>query len=143
MMLLTAFASTMAAAAIAPHVETIEHRGSAYEVHYVSHVETRSRTIGISPPTRQSTKRCMVTMTVSVERRVHPAGGGTPIASRLPARETFRDSTAGACRKNGEHIAAMTDRKAGAIAAHVSRTVSADRPALLAEIDAARALAMN
>ena len=133
-----------AAAATAPaHSLEIEHRGANYAVDYVTHVETRSKAIGIAPSTRPSSRRCLVTAEVAVERRIQPASGGQAIASRLPGTRSFTQNHPGDCRRDGKEAAKLVAGKSKAIGAHVRELASADRQDTLAAIDAARNFAVN
>ncbi|TCU60876.1 hypothetical protein EDF58_101172 [Novosphingobium sp. PhB57] len=139
---LTAAAALTAAPATAHSVQ-IDHHGASYAVDYVTHVETRSKAIGISPPTRPSSRRCIVSADVSVERRIQPAGGGRAITTRLPETRTFTQNHPGDCRSDGKDAAKLVAGKSDAIGAHVRKLASADHHDTLAAIDAARDFAVN
>ena len=97
----------------------------------------------MSAGTRPSTRRCIVSAEVSVERRIQPAGGGRAIASRLPGARSFTQNHPGDCRKGGEDGAKLVAARSDAIDAHVRQLASADHHDTLAAIDAARDFAVN
>jgi len=136
-------ASTPVPAPNAAHSVQIDHRGASYAVDYVTHVETRAKAIGISPSTRPSSRRCIVTAEVSVERRIQPAGGGHAIATRLPGTRSFTQNHPGDCRKGSDDGARLVAARSDAIDAHVRELASADHHDTLAAIDAARDFAVN
>jgi hypothetical protein len=138
--------TTAAAALIGPapaHSVQIDHRGASYAVEYVTHVETSAKAIGMSPGTRPSTRRCIVSAEVSVERRIQPASGGRAIASRLPGSRSFTQNHPGDCRKGSDDGAKLVAARSDAIEAHVRQLASADHHDTLAAIDAARDFAVN
>ncbi|WP_313441708.1 hypothetical protein [Novosphingobium sp.] len=141
---LTAAATAALASGAAPaHSVQIDHRGASYAVDYVTHVETSSKAIGISQGTRPSSRRCVVTAEVSVERRIQPASGSRAIATRLPETRSFTQNHPGDCRKGGDEGAQLVAAKSDAIGAHVRELASADHHDTLAAIDAARDFAVN
>ncbi|PNU01985.1 hypothetical protein [Novosphingobium guangzhouense] len=141
--------AVVAAAAVAPaavtptpvHSVAIEHRGSTYSVDYRARVETSMRTIGIAPPTRQSTQRCVMTAKVSVERII--ADGGHALAASIPGAETFTRQLPGDCRSRDAQLARLVDDKTPAITAHLAKAAGADREHAIAAIDAAHHFAAN
>nr|WP_086491716.1 hypothetical protein [Novosphingobium panipatense] len=144
LLILTAAALGASTPAATPaHSVQIDHRGASYAVDYVTHVETRAKAIGISPSTRPSSRRCIVTAEVSVERRIQPAGGGHAIATRLPATRSFTQNHPGDCRKGSDDGARLVAARSDAIDAHVRELASADHHDTLAAIDAARDFAVN
>jgi hypothetical protein len=143
-LILIAAAAVVAQPSAAPaHSLQLDHHGTTYTVDYVTHVETRSKAIGMSPPTRPSTRRCIVTAEVSVERRIQPASGGHAVTTRLPGTRSFTQNTAGDCRRDGRETAKFAASKSGAIADHVRTLAAADHRETLAAIDAARNFAVN
>lgn len=137
---LAAFAAT--AASVTPiHSVTLDHRGSTYSVDYRARVETSMRTIGIAPPARQSTQRCVMTARVSVERVI--ADGGHALTAAVPGTQTFTRQLPGDCRSRDTQLARLVEDKAPAIAAHLASAAGADREHALAAIDAAHHFAAN
>ncbi|KPH66414.1 hypothetical protein [Novosphingobium sp. ST904] len=135
----TAAISASAVPHAAPaHSLEVQHRGAAYTVDYVTRVETRAKAIGISPPARTSSRRCILTAQVSVERRIQPAGGARAIATVLPGTRTFTQSQPGDCRRDDRQRGEFVAGKADAISDHVRELASADHHDTLAAIDAAR-----
>lgn len=142
-MSLSAFAVLFAAAtAIVPvHSVEVTHRGSAYRIDYRAQVQTSMRTIGIAPPTRQSSQRCVMTAKIAVERVI--ADGGHELTAALPGKESFTRHLPGDCRSRSAQLAKLVDDNAGRIAAHVAEAASGDREHALAAIDAAHHFANN
>lgn len=141
-MSLIALAAFAAATATAPvHSVSLDHRGSTYSVDYRARVETSMRTIGIAPPARQSTQRCVMTASVSVERVI--ADGAHALTAALPGKETFTRQLPGDCRSRDAQLARLVDDKTPAIAAHLAEAASTDREHALAAIDAAHHFAAN
>ncbi|MEE4450688.1 hypothetical protein [Novosphingobium resinovorum] len=138
----TLAAATLAAAAPLPvHSVDLEHRSNAYKVDYRARVTTSTRTIGISPPARQSTQRCIMTATVTVERVI--ADGSHQLVAALPRQETFTRQLPGDCRSRKGQLADLVEDKRSAIGAHLAATAAEDRPQALAAIDAAHHFAAN
>lgn len=134
----------LAAAAAAPmpsHSVQLDHRGGAYQVDYRAHVETGSRVIGIAPPTRQSTQRCVMTATVTVERTI--SGGEHAMAAKLPGTHSFTRQLPGDCLSRDTQLAKLVDDKSASIAAHLAQVAVDDRHHALAAIDAAHHFAAN
>ncbi|MET0238853.1 MAG: hypothetical protein ABW184_03055 [Sphingobium sp.] len=145
MIALSAAIATMLAAATPAlaQQQVVEHRGTSYQVRYEPHVTVRTKTVGLSAGPRQTTQSCRWTMAVQVERHIGQSGGGQPLAKLLPEERRFSGSLPGDCRGRTTAIAAEQDRRDADIRGHVAAVASADRPTLLAEIDAVRALALN
>ncbi|AOR76883.1 hypothetical protein [Novosphingobium resinovorum] len=135
------FIGALAATAAPVHSVSVDHRGSTYSVDYRARVETSMRTIGIAPPARQSTQRCVMTASVSVERVI--ADGGHALTAALPGKETFTRQLPGDCRSRDAQLARLVDDKTPAITAHLAEAASADREHALAAIDAAHHFAAN
>ncbi|WP_159981863.1 MULTISPECIES: hypothetical protein [unclassified Novosphingobium] len=145
-MSLFAFAAFAAAAtaSAAPHAHSVQldHRGSTYQVDYRAHVETRTRTIGMSPPTRPSSQRCVLTANVSVERVI---GGqaGHELKAMLPGKESFTRYLPGDCRNRQDQLAKLVEDKSQAIGAHLARAAVDDHQSALAAIETAHHFAAN
>ena len=107
---LAAFAAT-AIAAPQPHSVQLDHRGSTYPVDYRAHVETRTRTIGISPPTRPSSQRCALTADVSVERVIGGGQAGHELKAMLPGGESFTRHLPGSCRSRQDQLVKLVKDK--------------------------------
>ena len=142
-MSLIAIATLAAAAATtAPvHSVNLDHRGSSYNVDYRAQVSTSTRVIGMSAPARTSTKRCVITATVSVDRVI--ADGGHALTATLPGTETYTRQVPGGCSNRDDQLAQLVNEKSGAISAHLAQTAANDRQTALAAIDAAHAFAAN
>lgn len=142
-MSLSAFAilAAVAATAVPAHSVAIDHRGSTYRIDYRAQVQTSMKTIGIAPPTRPSSQRCVMTAKVAVERVI--AEGGHELTALLPSKETFTRQLPGDCRNRSPQLAKLVDDNAGRIAAHMAKTASSDRHHALAAIDAAHHIATN
>lgn len=142
----------LAAAAALPvssqpvHSVDIDHRGSTYQVDYRPHIETRMRTIGMAAGTRPSTRRCIVSAEVNVERVVTASrsqGAGTGLRSMLPNSERFTQQMPGSCHGRDDAAAQLVQGRSAAIAAHLAQTAAQDRPRALAAIDSAQHFAAN
>lgn len=133
----------MAAAPEVGHEATVSHGGADYRLTYAPRVETRSRTIGHAFGPRPSTLRCRWTIDVQVERRIHSADAGRSLVKLLPHNHSITGERPGDCRQNARAVADAQQSRASAIRDHVVAVAAADRPAVLAEIDAARAFALN
>ncbi|MFC3213894.1 hypothetical protein [Novosphingobium panipatense] len=141
-MSLLVLAAMSAAAAAAPvHTVNLEHRGSTYTVDYRSRVETSTRSIGISPPTRPSSQRCVMTATVSVERAI--TDGGHELTAKLPGKETYTRQLPGSCSGRDAQLAKLVEDKSDAINAHLAQLAAKDRSHAIAAIDAAHHFASN
>lgn len=125
------------------HEATLDHAGSAYQLSYEPRVETRTRTVGHSIGTRPSTERCLWAIDVQVERHIRASGGAQPLTRLLPETRSIKGEHQGSCRQGEKAIAAAQAARQDEIRAHLAAVASTDRPAVLAEIDAARSLALN
>ncbi|MFT3964347.1 MAG: hypothetical protein QM690_00510 [Sphingobium sp.] len=132
-----------AATPVLGHEATLDHAGTAYKLSYEPRVETRAKTVGHSMGTRPSTERCRWTIDVQVERRIQASEAAQPLTRLLPETRSFGGEALGSCRQNARAIAAAQEARQDHIRQHVAAVASADRPAVLAEIDAARSLALN
>jgi hypothetical protein len=135
--------ATLGAAATAPHEIAVDHRGTGYQVSYRPQVETRVKTVGAAAGTRMSQQRCRWAMVVQVERQVRSAGGAPDSGRLLPRSKELTGERPGSCIQNRGAIDADIAARADAVRAHVAEVARSDRPALLADIDAARSLALN
>ena len=141
--MLVLIAVTLAATQPVVHQDQVTHQGTAYKVSYRPHVTTELKTIGMAAGSRQSSERCHWTARVSLDREIHSASG-EHLARRVPGAgrmmEGYRPGRCDAARGAIETtIAARLDSERGAVMA----MAQADRPAVLADIDAAHALALN
>lgn len=125
------------------HEVTVDHAGTAFRLVYAPRIEARAKTVGHAIGTRTSTERCRWTIAVQVERRIHSGDSGEPLAKLLPETRDWQGEMPGNCRQHADTIAAAQAMRDEAIRRHVAAVASADRPAAVAEIDAARALALN
>lgn len=141
MSLLTLVAVAAAATTLAPATTNLDHRGTTYRVDYHPRIDVRSRAIGIAPPTRPSSQRCMVTTTVSVERVI--ADGGHELKAALPGTRSFTDHLPGSCNNAESRLASSNKGRSEAIKAHLAQTAAADRAEAIAAIDAAHHFAAN
>jgi hypothetical protein len=143
MKMLVLIAATLAAAQPIIHQDQVTHEGTAYQVSYRPHVTTEFKTIGMSVGSRQSTEQCRWTARVVLEREIHGATGER-LAKRLPGAgrvlEGYRPGRCDLSRASVEAmIATRLDKERDAVLA----MAQADRPAVLADISAAHALALN
>jgi hypothetical protein len=128
------------AAAAASHSVTLEHHGQSVGATYVARAETAMKTVGAVAGTRMDGRRCQWTATVVIDRRLDH---GPAHARAIPTDRRFSGSEAGPCVAGRDPGAAVIARNGDAIAAQVAAVAQADRAPLLAELDAARALASN
>ncbi|HEX7872699.1 MAG TPA: hypothetical protein VF475_07310 [Sphingobium sp.] len=139
-----ALAVVMSAAAPAlAHEATLDHAGTSYRLRYEPKVEVRTKTVGHSFGTRPSTERCRWTMQVQVERHIQASDTAQPLSRLLPDTHSIGGEALGNCRQNARAIASAQEAGQADIRSHVAAVASADRSVVLAEIDAARALALN
>lgn len=136
-----AAAASAATPAIPAHSVQLDHRGATYRIDYRPQVIMSTRTIGIAPPTRMSSQRCVLTATVSVERVVNE--GPHELRATLPGGQTYQRQLAGDCRGRDGQLATLVAQKSPAIARHVASVASADRHEALAAIEAAHHFAAN
>ncbi|SNS60661.1 hypothetical protein SAMN06295912_11051 [Sphingomonas laterariae] len=138
-----AFLMAMAAAS-APlsHTVSIDHGGSPLAVTYTAEVKTRMHTVSMVPPTRIGPERCRWTAVVTVERDVQ-AGGKSGLNRALPGEKEIRGDRAGNCHAGRKAIGREIEAKTASIQSYLRQVAAEDRPALLADIDTARALALN
>lgn len=145
-MIFTSVALTAILAAANPalgHEATLDHGGTSYQVSYEPLVQARTKTVGTSMGTRPSTERCRWTIAVQVERRIGQAGKEQPLSRILPAAHEIEGEAIGSCRQARQSIAAAQRDRHDDIQRYVVNVAAQDRPAVLAEIDAAHALALN
>ncbi|MCP1470696.1 hypothetical protein J3E64_002389 [Sphingobium sp. OAS761] len=128
------------AAAAATHNVSIDHQGTAMTATYTAHADVRAETIGTHTPNRPDMRRCMWSAAVKVDRALDHS----PALARTVASDTrFSGSENGACASadtiESQVIATHKDH----IEAHLAQVAQSDRPALIGELDAVRALAVN
>jgi hypothetical protein len=128
------------AATPAPLVTKVEHQGTQYEVTYQPHVRARMRTIGMSAGPRPSTERCLWSAELQVSRSVQGVAAADKL---LSATRTIEGSHLGNCRFVREQVAADRAKKLARLEAEVAQLAANDRPVLLSEMAAVRAVAAN
>lgn len=133
----------LAAATLSSHSVDIVHNDVSYDVDYRAVVETRSRMLMAGAPSRPHSRQCLVTATVGVERAISGPRGAAALTSVVGPTRTFEKRTHGYCTRTEERGAELARAKSEAISGFLTATAEADRPAALAAIDAARALAVN
>lgn len=141
MFLAIANAFAIAALANPGHTTEIEHRGTTYDVEYQAIVDYDTRVVGTAPPTRPGSRRCEMTVRVSVERHIRTETGSHAIKHLLPGAKTYRTSQPGRCTNTDEKLARLTRDKHDDIRAHVAALAGTDRQAAIAAIEAAHNLA--
>lgn len=120
---------------------TVEHRGAAYQVSYQPQVIVSMKTVGIAAGTRMSSERCRWTAEVRVERHIRRSGGDAAHAKLLPATRTIRGSEPGSCVQARAAVDEARIAAMDVVRRHVAQVAAHDHPTLLADIDAAHALA--
>ena len=128
------------AAAAATHSVTIEHHGQTIGATYVARAEASARTVGARTGARMNGQRCHWTVTVMVDHRLDH---GPAHARTIATDQRFSGNDAGACTGDRNREAAIMTRHRDAIAQRLVAVAQADRAPLLAELDSARALAVN
>ena len=120
--------------------DTLDHRGTRYEVAHRPAVRTRIKTVGMAAGTRPSTERCRWTATVRVERTIARAGSGDAVLSSwLPDDAQVTGYRNGACPREMADVAA--EPQVRDTAARLVARAGADRASVLAAIDAAAVVA--
>lgn len=115
----------------------VVHRDATYDVTYHAQTQVRNKPVGMTAGPRMSTARCERTMTIVVERHIQSPGAQVALVHRLPMTHTWRDSTPGACTAQSR----LSPRRTAQVEQLLAQAVRTDRPAALAAIDAAHALA--
>lgn len=126
-----------------PHQTSIEHRGATYHITYQPQVQTRMKTVGMAAGTRMSTERCRWSADVKVERIVRRAGRQDGPVKILSGVRTIEGSLPGTCEQARDHILKAQSGRHDIVRRHVAAVAAQDRHALLADIDAAHALASS
>lgn len=134
--------SLLSAFAGIAHQAPLVHRGAAYDITYKPRVEVTTRTVGAAAGTRMSMQRCRWAARVQVERHV-TRGGGDGLRTMLASDRTMRGSVPGACGEARDAIAAEQRVVAIEVERHVAAVAAQDRTRLLADLDAANAVASN
>ena len=120
------------------HQTTIEHRGVPVGVTYRATMELKTRPIGMSPPTRPSTARCVWTAAVVVERQMLRNGQPVPGLNRIVSKDLeLKGNRPGGCIGADKAIARDIAARDEQVRAHVLAVAERDRSILLAELEAA------
>lgn len=135
-MMLLAAAAALAVPSVS-HQATVEHRGAQLNVAYVADAQASLKTVGVNPPARAGMPTCRWTATVAVDRQV------ANLETRLPGALELSGQRPGDCLTARTAIADEIAGKSEAIRAHLVSVAAADRPKLMSDLDAARALAAN
>lgn len=138
-MLLLALTLAAISSEAAAHMTVVEHRGTSYHVAYRPRITTRTKTVGMSAGTRMSTERCRWTVAVRIDRSIRRAHGAIATSARLPGTHTLKGEHPGTCQQAAGAIASALNRAH----THIAQVAGVDRAALLSDIDAAHALAMQ
>ncbi|BBD98009.1 hypothetical protein SAMIE_1015100 [Sphingobium amiense] len=127
-------------AAAASHSVALEHHGRQLGATYTARADVETRTVGARAGARMDSQRCRWTANIVVDRSLDH---GPAHARTLPTDMRFSGSEPGACRPGRDPGAAVLARHGDAIRANLAALAQADRAPLLAELDSARALAVN
>ena len=130
------------ALATASHPVTVDHKGATVQAVYDARVATRMKTVGVATGARMSSQSCRWQANVTVDRRLTAAGGGE-LVKTVATDKRISGQRPGSCRQIGSSIEADIAARSDEVRDHVRQVAERDRPALLADVDAARALAMN
>ncbi|MBC2668893.1 hypothetical protein ACFOON_13895 [Novosphingobium piscinae] len=133
----------LADAAVLAHTERLEHSGMAYQVTYEPQVRTTAKTIGAAGGTRTGGQWCRTTTEIAVDRAVRLDDGTPALTHRLAGRQELTAQHPGSCEQNRKALATAEARQAPLVREQVRAIAAADRPALLAQIEAVRAFAVN
>lgn len=134
--------ASVAAPAIA-HEARVEHRGAAYQVTYQPQVTTRMRTVGVALGSRPGTQRCRWWAEVQVKRLVRRDGTSAAHERVLLAVHRYEGSRHGSCGMAKREVEREQMARLDNMHARLADLAAADRVAVLADIDAAHALAAN
>jgi hypothetical protein len=125
------------------HETRIKHRGAAYQVTYAPQVTTRMRTVGVALGARPSTQRCRWWAEVQVKRLIRRDGTSAAHERLLPAVHRYEGSRVGSCGMAERAVQKEQMARLGKLDARLAELAAADRVAVVADIDAAHALAAN
>ena len=143
---LIALASAAPATDAAPMVHRVsaEHRGAPVDLVYKADQRIRTKEVGSSPPTRPSTVRCLWSVDLDVTRHVERTGSeGLALRHSFSERDVLSGARPGRCLTNRNAIPRDVAKSQVKIDAHVQTLAQRQLPAVLAELDATRALASN
>lgn len=143
LLLLAAIATVTAPQPTTVHSVNLDHRGTAYQVDYRAHVETKTRTIGLAPSARTSTQQCVIAANVTIERVIGTGANAHALKTILPGSEKFTRNLPGNCNGRDDQIAKLVSDKAQAISAHAAQLAATDRQNTIAAIDSAHSFAAN
>jgi hypothetical protein len=129
-----------ALAAAATHGVTLDHHGQRLGATYTARADVQTRTVGAKAGTRMDGQRCLWTAKIVVDRTLDH---GPAHARTLPTDMRFTGSEPGACRPGRDPGKAVLARHGDAIRTTLAALAQADRAPLMAELDSARALAVN
>lgn len=125
------------------HEARIEHRGAAYQVTYQPQVTTRMRTVGLALGARASTQRCRWWTEVHVKRLIGREGTSAAHERLLPAVHRYEGSRDGSCGLAERAVKKEQTARLAKLDTRLAELAAADRVAVVADIDAAHALAAN
>ncbi|MFW2830455.1 hypothetical protein [Sphingomonas sp. ID0503] len=129
------------AVAAVPQEAVVQHRGVSYEVSYRPQVRTTYKTVGMSVGTRPSTERCRWTTEVAFERSIRRNGQTEAHDRTIPASRVIEGSHPGNCQQARHALGEEGPVKPAKVERLLAEVIAADRPTMLADIDAAHALA--
>lgn len=125
------------------HRARLDHDGLAYQATYSSSASTSSKTIGARTGPRASVERCRIWTVVTVARTLTRRDDATLEVPRSPIAYSFSDHLPGRCEEQPKRIAEVRMRRVLAVGHQLPAIAAADRPALLAELEALSRLASN
>lgn len=128
------------AAAAATHSITIDHNGKRIDAVYHARTDVSMKTVGSAPPTRMDNQRCRWNAAIVVERKMAHA---PTLARTLPSDRTLSGNQPGACPGNKRVIEREIALREDEVRKHLVAVAEQDRNLLVAELDAARTLAVN
>lgn len=142
-MALSLIAYALAAASMPAHSTQVRHLGANYDVEYRTVVETSERMHRVAPPSRPHNMRCRITATFSVERHIAKSESAMPMKSMIEPQKVLEKTSYGRCANTEKRVEELVAANEGELASFLARAAEADRPAALAAIEAAHALAAN
>lgn len=125
------------------HRARLDHDGLTYQATYTPSTSNSSKTIGARTGPRASVERCRVSTVVTVARTLTRRDDAAREVPRAPLSYSFSDHLPGRCEEQPQRIAEVRMRRALAVGDQLPAIAAADRPALLAELEAWSRLASN
>ena len=117
------------------HTVPVTHGPGTGTAGYTAYPVIATRQIGMAAGTRMSSKRCVWTADIAVERRLETAGVERTGRREMPATRTLKGSRPGACTGNRHVIDQEIAAQTPAITAHLVAVAERDQRDLRSEIE--------